>query len=184
MKIGSKWGVTIDIEENLVSSFARKRLCIKTNVADNILESFKVIFKGKEYMVRAKELLVWTPCFLEYKESDYVSDDESFHDANNKSGGLRQEGVDLVDDSDEEGVSETIFRDKTSSPRNSAHKSENYVAVQQPEDSHYSEDPFGVYDLLYKKTKGGVVYPEPGVIDSEPSISHPLGFTPEASQHE
>ncbi|GJX62020.1 RNA-directed DNA polymerase, eukaryota [Tanacetum coccineum] len=139
MKIGSKWGVTMDIEENLVSSFA---------------------------------------------QSDYVSDDESFHGANNKSGGLRQEGVDLVDDSDEEGVSETIFGDKTSSPRNSAHKSEDYVAVQQPEDSHYSEDPFGVYELLYKKTKGGVVYPEPGVIDSEPSISHPLGFTPEASQHE
>ncbi|GJS49220.1 RNA-directed DNA polymerase, eukaryota [Tanacetum coccineum] len=156
MKIGSKWGVTIDIEENLVSSFARKRLCIKTNVADNILESFKVIFKGKEYMVRAKELFAWTPCFLEYKESDYVSDDESFHGANNKSGGLRQEGVDLVDDSDEEGVSETIFGDKTSSPRNSAHKSEDYVAVQQPEDSHHSEDPFGVYELLHKKTKGGV----------------------------
>ncbi|GJX99336.1 RNA-directed DNA polymerase, eukaryota, partial [Tanacetum coccineum] len=154
MKIGSKWGVTMDIEENLVSSFARKRLCIKTNVADNILESFKVIFKGKEYMVRAKELFAWTPCFLEYKESDYVSDDESFHGANNKSGGLRQEGVDLVDDSDEEGVSETIFGDKTSSPRNSAHKSEDYVAVQQPKDSHHSEDPLG------------------------------LGFTPEASQQE
>ncbi|GKF43412.1 hypothetical protein Tco_0129964, partial [Tanacetum coccineum] len=80
-------------------------------------------------------LFAWTPCFLEYKEFDYVSDDESFHSANNKSGGLRQEGVDLVNDSDEEGVSETIFGDKTSSPRNSAHKSEDYVAVQQPEDS-------------------------------------------------
>nr|GEV68229.1 RNA-directed DNA polymerase, eukaryota [Tanacetum cinerariifolium] len=108
MKIGSKWGVTMDIEENLVSSFA---------------------------------------------QSDYVSDDESFHGANNKSGGLRQKGVDFDDDSHEEGVSETLFGDKTSSPRNSAHKGEDYVAVQQPEDPHHSEDPFGVYELLHKKPK-------------------------------
>nr|GEX63552.1 RNA-directed DNA polymerase, eukaryota [Tanacetum cinerariifolium] len=45
LKIGKKWGETIDIEENLISSFARKRLCIKTKQADNILEKFKVILK-------------------------------------------------------------------------------------------------------------------------------------------
>ncbi|GJV25965.1 RNA-directed DNA polymerase, eukaryota, partial [Tanacetum coccineum] len=45
LKIGRKWGETMDIEESSISSFARKRLCIKTSMADNILESFKVIFK-------------------------------------------------------------------------------------------------------------------------------------------
>nr|GEU62272.1 hypothetical protein [Tanacetum cinerariifolium] len=73
--------------------------------------------------------------------------------------GIPVHGVDLVNDSDEEGVSETLFGDKTSSPRNNAHKGEDYVAVQQPEDPHHPEDPFGVYELLHKKTKGGVVYP-------------------------
>nr|GFB46732.1 RNA-directed DNA polymerase, eukaryota [Tanacetum cinerariifolium] len=76
LKIGKKWGETIDIEENLVSSFARKRLCIKTKQADNILEKFKVIFKGNMYMARAKELFAWTPIFLDHKESEYISNDE------------------------------------------------------------------------------------------------------------
>ncbi|GKE40440.1 RNA-directed DNA polymerase, eukaryota, partial [Tanacetum coccineum] len=41
MKIGTKWGETMDIEDNLDSSFTQKRLCIKTKQADNILEKFK-----------------------------------------------------------------------------------------------------------------------------------------------
>nr|GEY44593.1 RNA-directed DNA polymerase, eukaryota [Tanacetum cinerariifolium] len=69
----------MDIEENLISSFAQKRLCIKTKQADNILEKFKVIFKGNVYMARAKELFAWTPIFLDHKESEYISNDESLH---------------------------------------------------------------------------------------------------------
>nr|GEY33677.1 hypothetical protein [Tanacetum cinerariifolium] len=103
----------MDIEENLVSSFARKRLCIKTKQADNILEKFKVIFKGKVYMARAKKLFAWTLIFLDHKESEYISDDESLHGAKNKSVGS-QHGEDdlvddLVDDNDVEGVSETFL---------------------------------------------------------------------------
>nr|GFC10927.1 RNA-directed DNA polymerase, eukaryota, reverse transcriptase zinc-binding domain protein [Tanacetum cinerariifolium] len=64
-----KSGNVMDIEESPSSSSARKRLCIMTSMADNILETFKVIFKGKVYSIRAKELFTWTPCFLEFKES-------------------------------------------------------------------------------------------------------------------
>ncbi|GKE36384.1 hypothetical protein Tco_1459789, partial [Tanacetum coccineum] len=39
-RIGKKWGDVMDIEESTGSLFARKRLCIKTSLADNILESF------------------------------------------------------------------------------------------------------------------------------------------------
>nr|GEU30530.1 RNA-directed DNA polymerase, eukaryota [Tanacetum cinerariifolium] len=49
-------GETMDIEENLVSSFAQKRLCLKTKQADNILEKFKVVFKGKENDHRGVDL--------------------------------------------------------------------------------------------------------------------------------
>nr|GFC37613.1 RNA-directed DNA polymerase, eukaryota [Tanacetum cinerariifolium] len=52
IKFGSKWGETMDLEENLGSSFDRKRLCIKTKVSDNILEKFKIIHNGKVYMYR------------------------------------------------------------------------------------------------------------------------------------
>nr|GFA95539.1 RNA-directed DNA polymerase, eukaryota [Tanacetum cinerariifolium] len=109
----------MDIEENLVSSFARKRLRIKTKQAVNILEKFKVIFKGNVYMDRAKELFTWTPIFLDHKESEYISDDESLHGAKNKSVGSQHGEDDLVDDSDMEGVSETFFGDKHPSPNNS-----------------------------------------------------------------
>ncbi|PWA58059.1 RNA-directed DNA polymerase, eukaryota [Artemisia annua] len=52
VKIGNKWGETMDIEDNFGSSFARKRLCIKTKQPDTILEKFKVTFRGKVFMVR------------------------------------------------------------------------------------------------------------------------------------
>nr|GFA03463.1 protein like COV 1-like [Tanacetum cinerariifolium] len=88
-------------------------------LADNILEKFKVIFKGKVYMARAKELFAWTPIFLDHKESEYISDDESLYGAKNKSVGSQHGEDDLVDDSDVEGVSETFFGDKHPSPNNS-----------------------------------------------------------------
>nr|GEZ56195.1 RNA-directed DNA polymerase, eukaryota, nucleotide-binding alpha-beta plait domain protein [Tanacetum cinerariifolium] len=39
-------GETLDIEDNVDSSFGRKRLCIKTKQPVSILESFKIIFKA------------------------------------------------------------------------------------------------------------------------------------------
>ncbi|GJX96364.1 RNA-directed DNA polymerase, eukaryota [Tanacetum coccineum] len=92
LKIGKKWGETMDIKDNLDSSFAQKRLCIKTKQADNILEKFK--------------------------ESVYTSDDESVQGAKNKSVGSQYRDEDSEDDSDVDGVSETIFGDKPSSPNN------------------------------------------------------------------
>ncbi|GJU33962.1 hypothetical protein Tco_1182316 [Tanacetum coccineum] len=62
------------------SSFARKRLCL-TKQPESILEKFKVIFKGKVFVARAKELFTWNLSFLEPKESVYTSDDESKHGA-------------------------------------------------------------------------------------------------------
>nr|GEW98552.1 RNA-directed DNA polymerase, eukaryota [Tanacetum cinerariifolium] len=143
----------MDIEENLVSSFARKRLCIKTKQADNILEKFKVIFKGKVYIARAKELFTWTLIFLDHKQSEYISDDESLYVAKNKSVGSQHVEDDLVDDSDVEGVSETFFGDKHPSPNNSVCNSSEKVAEQQ------SEDPFCIYDVIHKKPKDKVNSP-------------------------
>nr|GEY07230.1 RNA-directed DNA polymerase, eukaryota [Tanacetum cinerariifolium] len=87
LKIGKKWGETMDIKENLVSSY----------------------FKGNVYMARAKELFTWTPIFLDHKESEYISDDESLHGAKDESVGSQHGEDDLVDDSNVEGVSETFF---------------------------------------------------------------------------
>lgn len=39
-RIGKKWGEALDIEDNVDSSFGRKRLCIKTKQPVSILQSF------------------------------------------------------------------------------------------------------------------------------------------------
>nr|GEW97773.1 RNA-directed DNA polymerase, eukaryota [Tanacetum cinerariifolium] len=100
-KIGNKWGDFMDIEEVVESTFARKRICIKTKVLKNILETFKVIIKGKVFWIRAKELFTWTPCFLEYKDKELNSDDEDHGDTNNnKSDDVVLKDNNSPDDSD------------------------------------------------------------------------------------
>nr|GEV16750.1 RNA-directed DNA polymerase, eukaryota [Tanacetum cinerariifolium] len=172
-KIGAKWGEAMDFEKNLDSLFDQKRLCIKTKQEDNILEKFKVILKGNVFLVRAKELFAWTPTFLDCKESEYNSDNESFHGEEYKPFGS-QDGVhDLDDDSDVEGVSDTIFCDKPSSPNNS------FCSRNEKEVDQRSEDPFNLHGLLKQNPKGAAP-------NSSSSFSHPPGFTPVAldSRHE
>ncbi|GJV65858.1 RNA-directed DNA polymerase, eukaryota [Tanacetum coccineum] len=107
-KIGSKWGEVMELEECKDDMFARKRICIKTKQEDNILEKFKIIVHRKIFVVRAKELFVWSPIFNEVKEVVYCTDDESIKggEENNEEGSKQ---VNLDDGSDVEGVSETYF---------------------------------------------------------------------------
>nr|GEX85975.1 RNA-directed DNA polymerase, eukaryota [Tanacetum cinerariifolium] len=167
MRIGKKWGETLDIEDNVDSSVGRKRLCIKTKQPVSILESFKIIFKGKVLLVRAKELFTWNPTFLAHKEMVYASEDESVHSPKKiPAHSLFSEEVSGDDsDSDVEEVSETIFCDNSSSPNNNSDEM----------GKQHSEDPFKIYDILKKQTGG-----ETREVSS--SLSHPPGFTPEVSE--
>nr|GEY84638.1 hypothetical protein [Tanacetum cinerariifolium] len=158
-------------EESPSPSFARKRLCIMTSVADNILETFKVIFKGKVYSIRAKELFTWTHCFLEFKESGYNSEDDSFLGNVNNIDTPQHDKANSTGESDDEGVSDTIFGDNLQSPCQDRHD-EN---VQ--ETTQHSEYPFGLYKLLKKPINNPVV-------EDATSLSHPPGFTPQVSQQE
>nr|GFC83651.1 RNA-directed DNA polymerase, eukaryota [Tanacetum cinerariifolium] len=49
--------------------------------------SFKIIVKGRVYMIRAKELFIWEPSFLTCKEKEYVSDDEFVRETSNNNDG-------------------------------------------------------------------------------------------------
>ncbi|GKC83482.1 hypothetical protein Tco_1139199 [Tanacetum coccineum] len=176
-------------------------MCIKTKQADNILEKFKVILKGKVFLVRAKELFTWTPTFLDCKESGYYSNNESLQGENLKHVGSQDDLQDLDVDSDVEGVSETVFGDKNSSPNNTFCRHNDKEVEQQ------SEDPFNLYDLLKQNPKGVALYTissshkiyphcfypgdnikkgdeiNPGsdkvnLSDSSSSFSHPPGFIP------
>ncbi|GJY91550.1 RNA-directed DNA polymerase, eukaryota [Tanacetum coccineum] len=70
-RIGNKWGETLNIEDTIDSSFGRKRLCISTKHPVSILESFKIIAKGKVFMAMMNMLRV-----IETKE-DRRGDTES-----------------------------------------------------------------------------------------------------------
>nr|GFC22490.1 DIE2/ALG10 family [Tanacetum cinerariifolium] len=53
-----------------------KRICILTTGKSNILETFKIIHKGKRFLVRAKETTGWIPDFDEQEEDNSKSKDE------------------------------------------------------------------------------------------------------------
>ncbi|GJU05240.1 RNA-directed DNA polymerase, eukaryota [Tanacetum coccineum] len=141
LKIGNKWGEALDIEDNSGSSFARKRLCVLTKQPDSILEKFKVIYKGRVFLVRAKELFTWTPIFLEPQEMGYTSDGESVHGENKQPGGLQLSDEESDGDSDVDGVPDTVFGDNSFS----------HHAPRGDSDNQQSDDPFGFYDLLKKQ---------------------------------
>ncbi|GJZ99593.1 RNA-directed DNA polymerase, eukaryota [Tanacetum coccineum] len=122
-------------------------------------------------MVRAKELFAWSPSFLSPKDTEYTSDDESIHNNGNTSEGQHNIGDDFNLDSEVEEVADTIFEDKPESPVN------NECHSRDKEGDILSPDPFELYDLLNK-------HPNKSEKELDPSLSHPPGFTPEASRKE
>ncbi|GJV86536.1 RNA-directed DNA polymerase, eukaryota [Tanacetum coccineum] len=170
-KIGAKWGEVMKLEENKEDMFARKRICIKTSREDNILERFKITIRGKIYMIRAKELFMWSPIFKEPANTGYNSDkdaDVGDHEINDNGNDYRN----LEEESDIEAVSDTVFGDSIDNNTGEQEHS-NLSATKEG-----SYDPFNIYDLLNKQQ----------VEDnkSDNSISHPPGFTPvnvEDSKH-
>nr|GFB40068.1 nucleotide-binding alpha-beta plait domain-containing protein [Tanacetum cinerariifolium] len=71
--IASKWGKLMEVDDYDDTNFHSKSLCILTKVYQNTLESFKIVFRGKVYWMRAKEVPGWTPEFTEEEEEDDVS---------------------------------------------------------------------------------------------------------------
>nr|GEZ49422.1 RNA-directed DNA polymerase, eukaryota [Tanacetum cinerariifolium] len=67
----------MEIEECKDDLLARKRICFKTKQDDNILEKFKIIVQRKVFVIRAKELFVWSPEFKDAKDVVYCLDDKS-----------------------------------------------------------------------------------------------------------
>nr|GEX94678.1 RNA-directed DNA polymerase, eukaryota [Tanacetum cinerariifolium] len=127
-KIGSKWSEVLDIEESRDDFFTRKRVCIKTNQEDNILEKFKIILKGKIFVIRAKELFIWSPSFTEVAEKDYNSEDETKNEiGENHSAHVQQ--VNMEEESDGEVISDTVFGENVNEVDNAdnfVHKETSY----------------------------------------------------------
>nr|GEX78437.1 RNA-directed DNA polymerase, eukaryota [Tanacetum cinerariifolium] len=157
LNIGSIWGEVMEVDDGNDDLFARKRLCIRTNQVDNILESFKISVKGKVFRIRAKELFVWSPSFSDAPEASHFSDDESINgDAENV----------MEVKSDSEAIFDTFFGDNKD-------EKECAKVVGQPSIANEgSTDPFNIYELLNKRDK------DAGKFDTETRVPYPPGFTP------
>nr|GEZ42204.1 RNA-directed DNA polymerase, eukaryota, nucleotide-binding alpha-beta plait domain protein [Tanacetum cinerariifolium] len=157
-RIGKKWGETLNIEDTTDHSFGRKRLCLATKNPVSIIETFKIIVKGKVFMVRAKELFTWNPTFLPPRAIVYSSDDDSVQADNENDVHPGDNDVEGGDDnaSTDDGVAETVF--------------DTGVIGEQ-----HSVDPFELYGLLNKRKQAEEVNV------SSSSLSYPPGFTPVGS---
>nr|GEU98108.1 hypothetical protein [Tanacetum cinerariifolium] len=166
-KIASKWGEMVELEDGYDGLFARKRIYIKTSQTENILESFKIIVKGKVFWARAKEIFVWSPSFKEVYEKVMCSDDESIkinEEANSLNYG--------VEESDSEVVSDTYFGDNGEDQGLEHQHCESSNANEVSNAKEVSSDPFNIYGLLDKRTK------EVRTTGTTTSIPYPPGFTP------
>nr|GEU85013.1 RNA-directed DNA polymerase, eukaryota, reverse transcriptase zinc-binding domain protein [Tanacetum cinerariifolium] len=162
-RVASKWDVLLDVDDQEDEHFHRKRICINTNVPTNIFESFKLIYRGKVFWVRAKEVPGWIPDFVEDNDGEEDLEVGSYEEVPNGEDVKNVE--DLEGDSEGEIVSDTKFE-------------EDFPNQKGEEDSVgqgnvQSEDPFNIYELLNHKRP---------VIDnnsnSKESLKYPPGYTP------
>nr|GEX72392.1 nucleotide-binding alpha-beta plait domain-containing protein [Tanacetum cinerariifolium] len=75
-RIAAKWGKVLYLEKLDEGCLYSKRLCILTTEKSNILETFKIIHKGKRFSVRVKETTGWILDFDEQEEDNNESEDE------------------------------------------------------------------------------------------------------------
>ncbi|GJV74647.1 nucleotide-binding alpha-beta plait domain-containing protein, partial [Tanacetum coccineum] len=74
-RIAEKWGELLDVDDQEENCYHSKRLCLYTKMHTNIYENFKIIFRGKVFWIRAKEVPGWVPELLEEAEDDENSED-------------------------------------------------------------------------------------------------------------
>nr|GEX71438.1 RNA-directed DNA polymerase, eukaryota [Tanacetum cinerariifolium] len=161
-RVASKWGVLLDVDDQGDENFHRKRICINTNVPTNIFESFKLIYRGKVFWVRAKEVPGWIPDFVEDNDEEENSKVGSYEEVPNGEDFKNVE--DLEGDIEGEIVPDTKFK-------------EDFPNQKGEEDSVgqgnvQSDDPFNIYELLNHKRP---------VIEknsnSKESLKYPPGYT-------
>nr|GEX03442.1 RNA-directed DNA polymerase, eukaryota, reverse transcriptase zinc-binding domain protein [Tanacetum cinerariifolium] len=156
-RIATKCGELLDVDDQEEMCFHSKRLCLYTKFHLNIFENFKIIFRGKVFWIRAKEVPGWVPELLE--ESD---DDDHSDDGFKKGDPKPHDAGSCGDDNDLAEVPKTLLDESTG------------------QKEKHSEDPFGVYPPLNKNNKE-----KPEIVnDDDHSLQYPSGFTPNVVMNE
>nr|GFC97040.1 nucleotide-binding alpha-beta plait domain-containing protein [Tanacetum cinerariifolium] len=76
-RIANRWGKLLDVDDQEETCYHSKRLCIHTKSGRNILESFKIIHRGKAHWIRACETPRWVPDFADESDDEDQEDDIS-----------------------------------------------------------------------------------------------------------
>ncbi|GJS85444.1 RNA-directed DNA polymerase, eukaryota [Tanacetum coccineum] len=142
-------------------------LALETNRYDNILEKFKIIVKGNSFVVRAKELFVWSPSFVEVTKADDIHEEGEFIQIGEEGLEKHIHQTNVKEESDIEAVSETFFGDQADD------LNEVVDSAQQSIPKENSYDPFNIYDILNKENK------DVNAAATNSSIPFPPGFTPD-----
>nr|GEY04759.1 DIE2/ALG10 family [Tanacetum cinerariifolium] len=139
-RIASKWGTLLSIDNSEEDCYHNKCMCIFTADMVNIFESFKIIYQGKTFWIRAKEVSGWSLEFEEQLDEDSEPEDDIF-------GGVDKPNIDNSKEEfeDENVVPDTVFDDGSVKPSVVKNSSGNQ--------GNKSEDPFDLYPLL-NKNKG------------------------------
>nr|GEW96167.1 alpha/beta hydrolases superfamily protein [Tanacetum cinerariifolium] len=162
-RIASIWGTLLNGEELEEEGYHSNRICIRTKLKTVVFDSFKMVYRGMTCWVRAIEVPGWVPDFEEDGEEGYDVNDGSHED--DMYGGVPENLKDVEGESDREEVPKTNFEevpDKSIFEGNSVRQN----------DVH-SEDPFGIYDVLNKKTNGKNIDDK-----HKDSLKYPPGFKP------
>ncbi|GJY59947.1 RNA-directed DNA polymerase, eukaryota, reverse transcriptase zinc-binding domain protein [Tanacetum coccineum] len=162
-RIVSKWGALLHVDDPEEEYFYRKKVCITTTESSNIFKSFKLIYQGKAYWVRDKEVPGWVPNFVEQSDEENESDDENLEGELN--GDILRSDEDLEGDNEMNVVPDTVFEEELAK----SNGGEAFVGQNEMQ----SEDPFDIYTLLNKKKEDNNK-----VTSTNNSLKYPLGFTP------
>nr|GEY51831.1 hypothetical protein [Tanacetum cinerariifolium] len=102
----------------------------------------QIIVKGKSFVVRAKELFVWSPSFVEVIEADDTHEEGEF--IQNGEEGLAKpiHQTNVEEESDIEGIFETFFGDQADDLYEVVDSAQQSI----PKETSY--DPFNIYDIL------------------------------------
>ncbi|GJT59824.1 RNA-directed DNA polymerase, eukaryota, reverse transcriptase zinc-binding domain protein [Tanacetum coccineum] len=162
IRIASKWGTLLNVENLEKENYHCKRLCVLTKSMSHIFESFKINYKGKTHWVRHRDP-GWNSRLDVHKMMRSILEDEECEEVFKKDFGESDEEV--QGENDVSRVSDTEVEEENPKSKDGVVSSE--------QNGKQSEDPFNIYSLLNKdKMKNNKE------ASTKESLEYPPGFTP------
>ncbi|GJZ29351.1 hypothetical protein Tco_0573998 [Tanacetum coccineum] len=161
--IASKWGTLLNVENLEKGDCHSKKLCVYTKGMSNIFESFKIIYQGKAYWVRAIEIPGWTSDFDEQNDEESDSEDEGFE-------GVFKEDIGGSDEEEQGENKVSMVPDTVVEEENPKSMDGDVSSGQNGIQSDY---PFNIYSLLNKNNMK-----DNKESSTKESLEYPPGFTP------